>query len=424
MQKYIIFFLLLLESAVFSQRGFDRGEGRRPELNLRKPVLIESHVIPADTSNICYFTYKIPFNNILFVKDGNNFTGAISLKFEVHKDEEYIKSELVNNKISVNDYDLTNSDSDYLEGILSINLSAGKYVIKPTLKLENLNKDIMLRPFPLEITDDSLNVFEPIPVYTEKYTFDNSELFRLINSEGVIPYSINSYNMIIPVADSAEKINVVITQDSTELLNRELTEIEEIGFGIKQIDNSVCLFNDSNNISTKLFLLTDFSTKLHEGPAEVTVLYNGNEKDFIVQVGWLNKPTTLYNPEFAIKILENVTPSPEVDELTDGDEENYYHNLVEYWKKFDQNKSTAFNEVMNEFYRRADFAVKEYATPNHRDGTKTDRGKIYIKYGEPDKVDRSYSEKNNIIEIWYYNNISKKFVFSDQNGLGNFTLLK
>lgn len=426
MRKYIFLFMLLLVSNVFSQKGFSRGEDRRPDLNLRKAILIESNVVPSDSNYTCYFSYKIPFNNILFLKDGESFTGGISLRLEVHEDDVYIKSEAVNKKIIVKDYNLTNSENDFLEGLLKLNLAEGEYLIKPSLKIENLNRDILLSPFPLEIKSSDLNfVYPPIPVYNEKYSHENSNYFRLVNSEGFLPHSIQNYNLIIPVADSSiNEIRVIIKQDDEEILNENYKKVEDIGFEISQINNAVCITNNSANVNTNLFLISGFSTKLNEGPAKLIVSINDEEKDFDINIAWLDKPKTLLNTEFAIKILENVTPSSEVSDLTDGDEEDYYKNLVAYWKKFDQNKTTAFNEVMNEFYRRADHAVKEYSTPNNRNGVSTDRGKIYIKYGKPDNVERSYSEKDNILEIWIYENINKRFVFADHNGLGNFTLLK
>ncbi|NJO91388.1 MAG: hypothetical protein HC831_22320 [Chloroflexia bacterium] len=163
MVKYIFLFFFVSFSLAFSQKGFQRGEDRKPEFNLHKAVFIEPHAIPFDSLYKCYFTYKIPFNNILFLKDGENFTGGISLKLEVHKGDAYLKSETVSKKITVTNYDLTNSDNDFLEGLLTIYLNEGNYTIKPLLNIENLNKDILIPPFPLEIKiTEPANIFDPI----------------------------------------------------------------------------------------------------------------------------------------------------------------------------------------------------------------------------------------------------------------------
>ena len=360
------------------------------------------------------------------MKDGDNFTGGISLKLEVHKDDIYLKSETVSKKITVNNYDMTNSDNDFLEGLLTIDLKEGNYTIKPSLNIENLNKDIFIPPFPLEVkTTEHKNIFDPVVIYNEKNSYNDQTFFRLVNSEGFVPYSIQDYSLVISIADtSVEEISVSIIQNEKEILNKIFTSVGSIGYGISDLDNALCLTNNPDAVKVNLFVVNGFSTKLNEGAAKLKIKIGEEEKEFEIFSAWINKPRTLINPEFAIKILEHITPGEEVANLTDGDEEDYSKNLTSYWEKFDSNKETAFNEVMNEFYQRADYAVREFSTPNNRDGTSTDRGEIYVKYGKPDEVERSYSEKDNTVEIWIYNNINKRFMFSDKDGLGNFTLLK
>jgi len=426
MLKYIFAFFFVSSAIIFPQRGFSKGDGKKHELNINKPVLIEPNIVPSDSIYICYFSYKIPFNNFLFLKDGDNFTGGISLKLEVHNDKSYLKSQTVNKKITVGSYDLTNSDTDYLEGLIEIALKEGSYTIKPSLTIDNLNKDIFIPPFPIEVKSyEPSFILNPIVINKDKYSYKGETYYRIVNAEGFLPYSVNDYNLIIPIADSSvTEITVKINQNGKEILNQANTSAEWIGLGISDLENAVCITNNADGPRVNLFIVDGFSTKLDEGISKITVEAGEAEKEFEINSGWLNKPRTLINPEFAIRILEHVTPGEEISELMDGDEEDYYKNLKSYWEKFDSNKETAFNEVMNEFYQRADYAVREFSTPNNRDGTNTDRGKIYVKYGKPDEVQRSYSEKDNTIEIWLYKNINKRFMFSDKDGLGNFTLLK
>ena len=78
---------------------------------------------------------------------------------------------------------------------------------------------------------------------------------------------------------------------------------------------------------------------------------------------------------------------------------------------------------MSEFYSRVDFAIDNYSSINKMDGAKSDRGKVYIKYGIPSKSNRVFSN-NKVLEIWEYAEIDKKFVFADNSGTGNFVLEK
>ncbi|MCW8848333.1 MAG: GWxTD domain-containing protein, partial [Melioribacteraceae bacterium] len=105
-------------------------------------------------------------------------------------------------------------------------------------------------------------------------------------------------------------------------------------------------------------------------------------------------------------------------------EDDYYSELLDYWiEKFPAN-GMKFNFAMEEYYKRADHAIKNYSSLNSTDGAERDRGKIYILYGEPTSTERNYTEMNEIIEVWNYENSGRKFVFKDVNGTGKFDIVK
>ena len=61
-----------------------------------------------------------------------------------------------------------------------------------------------------------------------------------------------------------------------------------------------------------------------------------------------------------------------------------------------------------------------------RDGWRTDRGRIYIIYGEPDEIQRfPNSSDNKPYEIWNYNQIEGgvEFIFIDLSGFSEYTLV-
>ena len=55
---------------------------------------------------------------------------------------------------------------------------------------------------------------------------------------------------------------------------------------------------------------------------------------------------------------------------------------------------------------------------------KNDRGKTYLIYGEPDKIERTYSDVYNVLEVWIYNSMNEKIYFSDKTGTGKFERIK
>ena len=57
------------------------------------------------------------------------------------------------------------------------------------------------------------------------------------------------------------------------------------------------------------------------------------------------------------------------------------------------------------------------------EGWRTDRGRIYIKFGPPDDIERYPFEMGTYpFEIWRYYSLRKVFVFVDRTGFGDYYL--
>ncbi len=99
--------------------------------------------------------------------------------------------------------------------------------------------------------------------------------------------------------------------------------------------------------------------------------------------------------------------------------------LFNFWQNRDSNPSTPLNEFKNEYMRRIDFVTRNF-TISVRKGYLTERGRVYLTYGEPDQRDFYPSEINKKpYEIWFYNDIEGgvSFIFGDVTGFGNYELL-
>lgn len=99
--------------------------------------------------------------------------------------------------------------------------------------------------------------------------------------------------------------------------------------------------------------------------------------------------------------------------------------FFQFWKNRDSEPETPENEFKKEFNERVKYVEQKYRAFNKR-GVKTDRGRIYITYGEPDEIElhpNDYDKKP--YEIWYYNSIEGGviFVFGDITGYSDYELL-
>lgn len=77
---------------------------------------------------------------------------------------------------------------------------------------------------------------------------------------------------------------------------------------------------------------------------------------------------------------------------------------------------------MLEYFRRVDYANEQFL--GLFGGWRSDMGRIHIKLGPPNEIERHYFElDSNPYEIWYYYALGEEFIFVDERGFGEYTLV-
>jgi len=122
--------------------------------------------------------------------------------------------------------------------------------------------------------------------------------------------------------------------------------------------------------------------------------------------------------------------------LSSGSEMGVYRTLTlegkrrflrSFWGQRDPTPGTAENEEMTAFYRRIKDANVRFREGGSAEvpGWRTDRGRVFIRYGEPDLVlKRPQTGPDRPWEAWRYTKQRElKFVFLDQTRVGNFSLI-
>jgi len=145
------------------------------------------------------------------------------------------------------------------------------------------------------------------------------------------------------------------------------------------------------------------------------------KKDF--NVIWFTKPIYLYKTDLALRPLRYVLSPAEFDSVKGLDLDKMELWFSDFWKQQDQTKETQYNELLSEFYNRVDYANRYYSVRS-REGWETDRGRIYLLYGEPEKVEnRRYAANSLPYLIWTYPD-DLTFVFVDKSKNGEFFLIE
>jgi GWxTD domain-containing protein len=127
--------------------------------------------------------------------------------------------------------------------------------------------------------------------------------------------------------------------------------------------------------------------------------------------------------ETSLELLSYIASRQELRQLESAAAEARDSAFEAFWRGRDPTPGTARNEARDDFYQRVEQANRQYSL-GVRPGWRTDRGRIYIKYGPPDEVERHPFEPDyQAYEIWYYYNDGVRFLFMDVHGFGDYRLM-
>lgn len=422
--KKIFFYYLLLAAPLIAQPDFKINRDLIQSGNFFNS---EIHYFPSGDGYTLFYSYKIPYAQLFFQKEDDNFTSGLKVSIEIKDSSNgFVKRIFDERNIFVKDFEATNSRSIFLQGLLSTELKDGKYKIFTVISDKSSKLERKLPPMDLEISKSVL-ILNPIILESEKDICDNNESYILSTNSSAIPFNKPENILAIPVIDSTIKsLTINIKSVGSEKDSSSSIKVTEFVMGSPKMtlcNGSVIIPVSENKTPIKYFLIKNFASKLNEGPIKLEVIPNDNankKTDFNLNVVWIGKPLSLLDTEAAIKYLNIVEPNEKVSELLSSDDNKIA--LYNYWKSVDPTRETNYNEVMCEFYQRIDYSEYHFSTIMGNDGAKSDRGKTYIKFGQPDKIERNTNNEDHIVESWFYNNPKKTFVFIDKDGTGKFNL--
>ena len=122
------------------------------------------------------------------------------------------------------------------------------------------------------------------------------------------------------------------------------------------------------------------------------------------------------------------TEFEQVYSILDNTEQNRYSGLIvsgkrEFLKKYWTEQESKQENARANFKALLAKIETEFSSKNTQ-GYKTDRGRVYLKFGPPNKRDiETYSTETQDHEIWSYFTGGYTFVFADAHGLGDFKLI-
>lgn len=399
--KFILLLLIVANCAIGQVGGFFRGS-RMSETNFNEQVFYSVWINPIQFEENLILNYYIRYDFLLFEKQksvnlvADTFQAKLRILLELTSPELLIPIRKVEEvTIKTAEFQNTISKNLYYSSNFSLKVSPKKYKATLTIIDQVRNKEFPIKPFDINFEDE--NSFELI--FIKKEDLNNLTSQEIKNKfYNFLPFSSEAYYLILPEREDLNHISI-----ENRFVKYNLSKKENSGFrySIFELD----------------------TLNLIEGSYD---LRWGDKKDGHLKrlnVIWLDKPEYLKNFDNALKILNYLFENEHSLNRYFADKNEQLIKFYEIWKKLDPTPHTPFNELMAEFYRRADYAFTNFNSVSQADGAQTDRGKIYIIYGPPSKVERTFAPDGRSIEIWTYNSgRNLKFKFLDENKNGNFIL--
>jgi len=345
--------------------------------------------------------------------------------------------------------DIEQSLNRFLTGLVGFSLEPAKYNLKFSINDLNDEKNHHVIDFPLEVQNFSDENFSISDLQlctniiensenTNSYFFKNSfETYP--NPSGIfgegLPtlfYYTELYNL--QHGDNLNPLKLMITifnfqgkerSKKEKLISRKYNSIVEVG--------ALSLAKFPSGSYTLALTLVDTATRYGIVSTKRFFVYNTQVKEEMAskfaEADVLSSEFNVMSEEelnSAFLMSRYVASSAEIDQwdkIEDLDGKKNF--LFKFWKLRDPDPLSPKNERKIEYFERIKQANEQFTTPR-MEGWKSDRGRIYVVYGEPSEIDRFPSEMDAYpYEIWSFHHIEGGviFVFGDITGISQMQLL-
>ena len=357
-----------------------------------------------------YVHFSIPLNNFVFKKQIDHFSSEIifTLVLSDAENKTQIHRESWREKISEPYYENTRDPDNYLKTEKNIALLPGTYKLFLNVQDEDSRKNWKITK---KIKLERVNYISPSLLFVKE---DGGKM--------------NQINFLIQKQDTIwlrTQVNFPQNDSLDGSVIEEITPVE----GNKNIEYFV-IHNETIIDSGEVIITNAGIQNIYYLPIPITQHKSGIYK---IELRYLEETqTTSFHYGFKTKnywtdeidevigVMRYVLPYSEYKQLKGKDESEKWEAINTYWKEKDPTPETTENELLSELNDRVKFSNKNFSILMH--GWRSDRGRIYIIYGEPQMVDESYRDNRGYnYQKWVYAN-GKEFLFIDRTMSGDYTL--
>lgn len=383
--------------------------------------------------------FAIPRQEIMHRLLGETYNGEYGIEIHLFKSDSLVVAKSLRSQDEVRSLnEIAGSQSLY--EIASFFIEEGSYRLLSKLTDFNTNKvgwvefEVLIQPFStteLDMSDIQLglharrdtskqkfvkNGYRIIPNPLAVFGYGNHNLYfytEIYNLSLYDDQADSSYSLRIILKDSRGKIVKKMPPRTKLRKGAAVVEIGQIDVSSLKAGTHEVILTIIDNASS------DSVSTAKKFFAYRPTLAGGSEDDPTKAPPDESYGLTEKELDEQFEIAQYVASKEERDVFKKLDFEGKKRFMSNFWKKRDYDDGTEFNEFKHEYLRKVAIASSRFDSGSNKLGWKTDRGRIFITYGEPTRIDR-FAGGEHSYQIWTYDHIEggSEFVFVDTRGFG------
>jgi GWxTD domain-containing protein len=375
---------------------------------------LQTFVLKNGQNDKVFIYYTVNYPQLIFTKSGKGFSVSATFAVEIYDSTKNLFRDKKAKRAFAENYKQTKSDKD-IAFLFSTDLPSGDYFLKSNLSFNNESSSISFPTTKLSGTQ-SKN-YLPFLVLKDSVSLGKN---RVISLGDFYPIN-NGANAFLLLSDKDLKdARIVVKQFGKVVFKGKLNSQSLVFSNLFEDSGELFAQFKTGKNRLKVYQSINAFSKLIPGEALIFIDDGKTTDHRKTTVYWEDKPKILSKWEDAVEAMSFIFPRADIEKLVSSSKSDRMKNIFTIWAKYDDETSTAFNPLMEEFFKRVDYADDHFSVSKNLSGYKTDRGKIFIRNGKPFNIRRDFTNLGYAREIWSYGN--RKFVFIDKRGLGEYKL--
>lgn len=381
----------------------------------------------------------VPNTSLRFLARADGFEATYAVTVQVYAvDEEGTQEGLVvsrtfEREVLAEDYDATQSADEEDRAVQTLAIPPGRYVVQVAVE-DGASGRALSREVGhavRDLADDGVSVSDPLllSAYDPAGGTATPIVGATVSTEDDAFWA--SYELYAAEARTLEVTYLVTEQSRVRerpsfgaLLGLAPRQQADLGTPVavtEALDVEAGLTPAAFRIETAALQVGDYTLTIRlatpEGRTLATV-----DKRFAVR--WMGLDSQIADLDQAIDQLRYVAKDDEFRAIRNAPTPEEQRRLfLSFWDERDPTPGTVRNEEMEQYYFRVAYANERYSRFHDR-GWNTDRGEIFIRFGEPEYVeDHPFNYGTQPYQIWNYYGQGRRFIFVDESGMGDFRLL-